>query len=47
MGQEIKINKREADLALIEQALKTSRGSIRKAVLEVESFFMCENDKKA
>ena len=47
VGQENKIKKREADLAIIEQALKTSKSSIRKAVLEVESFFMCENDKKA
>jgi hypothetical protein len=47
VGQENKVKKREADLLVIEQALKTSKSSIRKAVQEVEAFFMCENDKKA
>jgi hypothetical protein len=46
VGQENKIIKREAELAVIERALKASKKSLREAVKEVEGFLMCENDKK-
>ena len=46
MGQENKIIKREAELAVIERALKVSKKSLREAVKEVEGFLMSDNDKK-
>ena len=46
MVQENKIIKREAELAVIERALKVSKKSLREAVKEVEGFLMSDNDKK-
>jgi Xaa-Pro aminopeptidase len=46
VGQENKIIKREAELAVIERALKVSKKSLREAVKEVEGFLMSDNDKK-
>lgn len=46
VGAEDKIIRRESELVTIEKALRTSNLSIRKAMSQLEGFFMCENNKK-
>ena len=46
-GQENKIKKRNGEILLITQALKTSKKSLKNALQEIEGFFMTENKNSA